>query len=307
MREDPATAMHDQLTRRQAVSGYLSVLLATIIWSGNFLVSRGLRAEIPPVTMAFLRWSTAVLAILAIAGAATWRERETLLRHMPYLALTAFLGITLFNTLVYIAGHTTAALNMALLATSSPVFVLILARILLNEPITVRKVGGIVLAVSGVILLVTDGHPDALLRLQVAEGDIWMVLAAPIFAGYTVLVRKKPPEIGSRAFLCAIFVMGLAPLAPWAVWELSGSACLSWSPAVAWTVLYLGIGPSVASFFLWNRAIGLIGPSRASLVYYSLPLFCGFEAFVLLDEEVTAVHALSAFLVIGGIVLGTRD
>ena len=121
---------------RTKTIGYICALLATLIWSGNFIIARGLGDILPPITLAAMRWTTATLVLLPFAAAVMWRERAALRKHMVHLFFSALLGVTIFNTLIYIAAHTTDALNLTLIATTTPAFVVILSRIFLGEPIT---------------------------------------------------------------------------------------------------------------------------------------------------------------------------
>ena len=289
-------------------AGYVSVLGATIIWSVNFIVARALADSVPPVSLAFLRWLVAVVVILPFAVTSLRTHRKSITENLGYLALTALLGVTLFNTLVYMAGHSSAALNMSLIATTSPVFVVILERIFFKETITPRRITGLVAATIGVALLVTHGELSLFLTMTFTKGDLWMLLAAAIFAGYSILVKRKPGDLNERAFLASIFTLGLLFLLPWLAWE----RCVPqmeprFSMTALWSILYLGVGPSLLAFILWNRAIYVIGPVRSSFVYYSLPVFSGLEASVILREPIDWIHLVSGLLILSGIIVATSD
>lgn len=289
-----------------AVRGALAALAATVIWSGNFIVARGVSDAVPPATLAFCRWSVAFLALAPFALGALRREMPVLLAHKGFLAATALLGVTVFNTVIYIAGHSTEALNLSLISTFIPAFILLLARIFLGEALTPARLGGLLTAICGVILLITRGTPSILLELRPNPGDLWMLLAALLFAGYSILVRRKPKEIGSTALLAASFGLGLAMLTPWTALELLLGPAPHFTPQVLGSILYIGLGASLAAYWLWSYALGSIGPSKAGIIYYSLPLFCGVEAALLLGESVTWVHLASGALIIGGIWVATR-
>ncbi len=293
-------------SRSMRWAGFAFALGATMIWSGNFIVARGLNEVIQPATLALLRWMVACLALLPLAGMATWKEIRVIRGNIGYLMSTAFLGVTVFNTLIYVAAHSSTALNLSLIATSTPIFIIIFARIFLGEPITMVRIGGLMLAVSGVLLLVTRADLAILLNLSFALGDIWMVLAAMIFGGYSILIRMKPPQISQSAFLMSTFLLGLVMLLPWSVLEISTHGFPELTIDIVVSVLYIGLGASLVAFFLWNRAIAIVGPSTAGLIYYTLPLFSGLGAFLILGEPVGWVHALSGLMIFGGIITATR-
>ncbi|EGJ51901.1 DMT family transporter [Desulfocurvibacter africanus] len=287
-------------------TGFLCALGATIIWSGNFIVARGLFDSVQPATLAFLRWGTAFAALLPLAAIPAWRERRVIRRHFIFLLITALLGVTLFNTLIYLAARSTSALNLALISTTSPMFMLLLARMFLGEAVTPARLAGMAAAVCGVALLVTRGELSRLASLQFAAGDLLMLSAAVLFAAYSILVRRKPRELGQASFLLSTFGLGVLCLAPWAAWEVLRSGLPSPEPHIIGAVLYIGLGASLAAFFLWNKAVAAIGPSRAGIIYYSLPAFSGLEAFLLLGEPVGWAHLASGLLILGGILVATR-
>lgn len=285
--------------------GYLLAAAATLIWSGNFIIARGLADTVPPVLLAFLRWSVAALVVLPIGAPSLWRQRRVVRQHFGYLLVTAFFGVTLFNTFIYIAAETTTAINMSLLAIGTSIFMIVLARIVLGERLSATKISGAMLATLGVLLLVTGGELSHPRGLACAEGDLWMITAALVWAVYTILVRKKPTEIHQRTFLTATFWLGLALLVPWVGWAHLDTAELILSPAIMGVALYLGVGTSVVAYLLWNRAVSLVGASGVAFVYYTLPLFSGLEAFLILGEPATILHLLSGALIIGGVILAT--
>ncbi len=294
-------------TESRTLIGYLLVLGATVIWSGNFIVARGLSDSIPPVTLAFLRWATAVIVLLPFGIRPLWRDIQVVRKHLGYLSLTAFLGVTVFNTLIYIAAHTSKALNLSLIAICSPVFIIVFARLFLRDPFTRRRLIGLVTASLGVLLLITNGQIQRLTGLTFSQGDVWMLLAAAIFAAYNILVRIKPAELTPVVFVGATFILGLLFLTPWFIWELTEVRVINFSPAALGSIVYLGVGPSLLAFLCWNRAITIIGPVKAAFVYYSLPLFSGIEALLLLDEPIHGVHVLSAILILAGVIVATRE
>ena len=213
------------------VYGYLCAIAATIFWSGNFTVARGVTETIPPVSLAFWRWTTAVILFTPFAYKALISDWGIIKRNFIYLTITSILGVSLFNTLIYIAGHTTTAMNLSLIAITFPVFVIIFSRFLFNELITLRKGLGILLVITGVITLITQGDFSILKNMTFARGDLWMLLAAITFAIYSILLKKKPAQLGTRSFQLSTFIIGLLFLSPFYIWESLNTNFLSSSIA----------------------------------------------------------------------------
>ncbi|MDR1359635.1 MAG: DMT family transporter [Deltaproteobacteria bacterium] len=286
--------------------GFLLALAATFIWSLNFIIGRGIAETVPPISLSFLRWFIAFLSLLPFTLPAMLRQRRHFLEHWGYYALTGLVGVSMVNTFIYIAAHSVAALNMSLIAAASPLFVLILARIFYQEDLSPRRLAGIAAVLAGVCLLITRGDPGVLTRLEFHRGDLFMLCGALSFALYTLLARRQPAEVGQFTALTVIFGLGVLFLVPLTVWEVSRTPPIIFSWPVLGVLLYLGLGTSILAFWLWGKAIALIGPARTATVYYSLPLFCGIEAILFLGEAVIWIHFASGVLILGGLLVATR-
>ena len=156
------------------------------------------------------------------------------------------------------------------------------------------------------LLLITGGDPARLAGLEFTAGDLWMTLAAALFATYSILVRRFRGALSPRVFLLTLIGTGIVFLLPWAGWEMARFGFPAVTPGMAGAILYVGLGASLAAYAMWNSAVAVIGPSLAGLIYYTLPLFSGVAAFVFLGEPMGLVHLVSATCIIGGIVLATR-
>lgn len=291
----------------QRVSGYIYAIGATAIWSGNFIIARGLSDSIPPVSLAFWRWVVAVIVFLPFASKSLIAERNILKDHIPYLSVTALLGITVFNTLIYFAGHTTTAINLSLISITFPVFIVILSRFVFGELITVNKTIGIVLVAAGILFLITKGRLSELLNISFAIGDLWMLLAAITFAVYSILLKRKPAQLSVWTLQLSTFLIGLLFLFPLYLWEYSKAPSVEINSNVIFSILYVGVFASLVAFVLWSKAIETIGPTKSGMVYYTLPLFSMILASLFLGESVTIIHFFSASLIVSGILTANYE
>lgn len=294
-------------TQSRYFIGHLLVMAATVMWSGNFIVARGLATSIPPVTLAFLRWAIAAIVLLPFVLRPLCHDIQVVRRHIGYLSLAAFLLVTVFSTLIYIAAHTSEAINLSLICMCSPLFIVVLARLFLKDPLTGHRIIGLIAATLGVILLITQGEPSRIMALTFSEGDLWTLVAASVFGAYSVLVRFKPAELSPVVFLWSTFILGLIFLVPWVIWELRDEKVMKFSSTAIGAIVYLGIGPSLIAQLCWNQAIAIVGPVRAAFVYYSLPVFSGVAAFLILGEPLHAFHLVSGILILTGVIIATRE
>lgn len=286
---------------RVLVTGYLFAIGATVIWSSNFIVALELKDSVPPVSLAFWRWFVAVAVLTPFAFSKLVKEWKSIRENLPYLSITALLGVTLFNTLLYIGGQTTSAINLSLISITSPIFIIIIARFLYGELLTFYKASGILLVTAGVILLITGGEPAALLSLSFAIGDLWMLVAAFLFAIYSILLIKKPPQLDIWAFQLITFVLGLVFLFPFYVWEYQSVAVAVFDANAVYSILYLGVFASLLAYVLWNQSILMIGATNVGMVYYTLPIFSGALAYWFLGEDIGMLHLGSGLLIVLGI------
>lgn len=220
----------------------------------------------------------------------------------------AVTGVTIFNTCVYIAGHYTTAINMALIGTtSSPIFATLLAAVFLKDKPGMFRITGLLLCISGIVLLLSKGSWQILTNFRFSVGDLWVLTGAFAFAIYSTLVRKKPAEISSTHFLFLVFTLGTLMLLPFFAAEQMTGNVTKWSWSMLSVILYLGAGASVISFLCWNISIQKIGAGRTVLFGNLIPVFSVLEAVWLLGEKINIIHLVSGFLVIGGLMLANTS
>lgn len=290
--------MMNKTGRQAQLSGIGFALLATLIWSGNFIVAKGVTREIPPIALSFFRWLIASLIMLPIASRHLRREWPLIKRSWHFLFWIALAGISLFNTFVYIGAHYTSAINLALIGTtSSPIMSVFFARLFLKERVGWLRLAGMVLCICGVLYLLCGGNWEQLLSLHFSKGDLWVLLAAFCFAVYNTMVKKKPAGISSTNFLFTIFCLGTLLILPAFVIEATSNLPIAWNFRLVFAVLYLGLGASVICFLIWNAAIHKLGAGRTALFGNLIPVFSSIEAVILLHEQVSHAHLVSFILV----------
>ncbi|WP_338118476.1 DMT family transporter [Streptomyces coryli] len=292
--------------RKGARAGLLLAAVATVVWSGNFVVARALHDAVPPVQTAFWRWVIALLAVLPLAWPQLRAQWPALRRHAGYLTVASLLGIACFNTFIYQAGQSTSATNMAVIAAASPLLIVVFDRFT-GRRIGGRRATGMLIALAGVLALVAKGSPAALLELDFATGDLWMLAAGATFAGYSVLLRRRPKEISGIVFLCATFAVGVLLLAPAYAISLSAQGGFAPTASTVGPLLYVGVFSSAIAYFTWNKAVALVGAARAGIVYYLQPLVVAVLSFALLGEGVTVVQVGCMAVIVGGVALAAKE
>lgn len=291
------------------ITGYISAVAATLFWSGNFTIARGITESIPPISLAFWRWTIAILIFTPFALKSLISDWPIIKSHITYLTITSILGVSIFNTLIYIAGHTTTAINMSLIAITFPIFIIIISRFFFNEVMTLNKWLGIFLVITGVVVLITKGDLDILMNISFTEGDLWMLIAAMTFAIYSILLKYKPVELSTRSFQLSTFSIGLLFLAPFYIWESTSTEfqISSIDNTTFYSILYLGLFASLFSYLLWGKAVANIGATKSSIIYYTLPIFSGLVAYLTIGEKIESIHVLSMLLILMGVLIALYE
>ena len=284
---------------------YLLLTLATLFWAGNFVLSKAISTDIPPVTLAFGRWVLAFLFVLPFAYAHLKEDRRTLMRHWKILLPLSFLGITAFNTMIYVGLQSTTAINSLLLQSFFPVVVPALAFVFFRERLALLQVGGIAVSLVGTLWLVSRGDVERLLSASFNRGDLWVFAAVVLYAGYALLLRFRP-LVHPLSFLATTFGLGLLMLLPFWLGELLHHPATALTTEVGLSFLYLAIFPSLVAYLFFNEAVGMIGATMAGLFSHLVPTFGSIMAIVFLGEKFRSYHAWGILLIFTGIFLVIR-
>ncbi|HTE13383.1 MAG TPA: DMT family transporter [Chitinophagaceae bacterium] len=291
-------------TQRNIYGGTGLALITVLIWSGNYVVAKGISLQIPAVSLAFYRWSLAAVCIMPFAIKKFNQQKQIILANKSYIFWTALTGVAIFNTFIYMAGHYTSAINLALIGTTAaPVFVTFMGAVFLKEPVSRYRITGMVICILGILFLLSQGSLQKLARFHFGKGDTLVFISAFAFAVYNTLVKKKPEAISPVVFLFTIFTLGTLCLLPFYIYETTHTPAVSWNVNMLSIIVYLGIGNSIIGFFCWNVAIKKLGSSTTALFANLIPVFSTIEAVIFLGEAFSGIHLISGLLVIGGLII----
>lgn len=283
---------------------YLLLTLTVLFWSGNMVVGRGLRDAVPPMSLAFARWSLALLLTLPFAWPHLKALRGMTQKQWGVLVVLGVLGVGAYNTLAYVALVHTTATNAALLNSFIPIAIIAISWFMGHRVTLVESVG-VGVSFVGVMTIVSRGDLAVLAGLSLNVGDLWMLAAVLSWALYTLGLRWRPAGLHPMALLATLTVIGLMVLAPLAWWELASGAQLQLTPSALAGVAYTGIFPAFLGYVFYNRAVGEVGASRAGLFIHLMPAFSTILATLFLGEVPRAYHFFGIALILTGIWLTT--
>lgn len=292
-------------TGRRIPTPYLLLVVAALCWAGNFVVGRVVHADIPPIALTFWRWVVAGVALLPFAAGPLWAHRSVALKHWRLLVVLAATGVVLFHILVYASLRSTTATNAALIMATLPVIVPVISLLLDRVGVTRRQALGIATSLIGVAVIIVRGDPAVLAGFRLAPGDLLMLLAVPMWALYTVLLRRLPATLPTLAMLLAVTAIGLVLLAPAYVWEFLVVGGIALRPANLVSIAYVGLFASVISYICWNRAVGQIGANKAGQFIHLMPVFSTLLAILFLGEVLRPFHFAGIALIGAGLYLTT--
>jgi drug/metabolite transporter (DMT)-like permease len=258
------------------------------------------------VALNFWRWMLAALILLPFALPALLAQRAVLRRDAGILLVLAFFGVALFQSLVYLGLRTTTAVNAVLLNSSLPLFMLLCSWALERERATGRQIAGMLVSFAGILVILSRGELERLLQVELHAGDAWILLAMPVWGIYSVLLKRRPPELGGYAFLLAISLAGALMLLPVYAFQASASLPRWPAPAEALGVLYIALAASVLAFAFWNRGVAEVGANAAGFTLHLLPAFGTVLAILFLDESFAMFHAVGFLTILAGVFLATR-
>ena len=288
----------------------LLLTLPPLLWAGNAIVGRLMVGTVPPLTLNLLRWllTAAILLPLAWRALTPWsRIRD----RLPYLAAVGLLGVGLYNALQYLALVTSTPLNVTLVASSMPVWMLAVGALVYGEHPSRRQLAGAALGLAGVVLIVARGDWRTLAEVRFVPGDLYILAATVGWAFYSWLLARPPAHMQGDArpadwdwagFLLVQMLFGIAGAGLFAAGEqLAGAPPIQWHWGVAAALLYVSIGASILAYRCWGLGVATGGPALAAFFSNLTPLFAAVLSALVLGEAPRAYHALAFALIVGGI------
>ena len=284
----------------------LLLVLTTLIWAAHSIVGRLAVGLIGPMTLTCLRWGVALIPILITARHSLRRDWPALRARWIYLAVMGAAGYTVFVALFYVAAHHTSALNLSIIQGAIPALVLIGARVFLGVQFGALQALGALVTMLGVVVIAAQGDPAKLKALAFNSGDVLMIMASVLYAGYTVGLRQRP-HVSGVSMLAAMAVAAFLTSLPLMIWEVMSGGFL-WPGGGGLLVLaFVALGPAFIAQLTFMRGVELIGPGRAGVFVNLVPVFGAIMAVAILSEPFALYQVLALLLVVGGIAIAQRS
>ncbi len=284
---------------------YLLLSLTALFWGGNIVLGRGIHEHIPPIALATTRWFFATLIVLPFAFPHLKRDWPVIRANMPILIFVGVIGVGAFNTLSYTGLNYTTALNALVMQSSGPVLIVVMSFLIFRDKIVMSQALGIIISLTGVLIMVARGDSAVLAGFEFNRGDLWIITALVLWGIYTTCLRLRP-AIHWLSFLAVTFVIALAVNTPFFIWEHMTVRQIPFDAQTLAAIFYVSIFPSVLAYICFNRGVELIGANRAGMCLHLVPLFGAILAITLLGEEPRAYHFIGIALILAGVTLAAR-
>lgn len=279
----------------------LYLVLATLFWSGNFIVGQAAVASMTALDLTFWRWTLAAVPLLLLAHFVEKPDWRAVLSRWPVLLFLSVLGMSGYTLLLYGALGHTSAVNAALITAANPALIVVLAVVLLGERTTRLGWLGICLGLLGVLLVLTRGELQRALSFSLNLGELMMIGAIIVWGLYTIIARRLGvPAITATAVQVAMATVTLAPFA------LALDVRLPGTPSEAWSLAYIVVFPSLGAYLFWNIALKTTPPGTAGNYLNLIVVFTAIIT-VTLGTPLTPVQIAGGILVIAGVLLTGRN
>jgi drug/metabolite transporter (DMT)-like permease len=288
-------------------SAYIFLILATLFWSGNFIVGKAASFyEIPPFTLNFYRWTFAWLILAPFTLKEIFQKRDYILQNIKLVLILGITSITIFNSIVYYSLNFTQVISGVLMISTIPVMIIFFSWMFKIEKTNILQILGVILSLIGAAIIVTKADFDLLINLDFNKGDLWMVVAMFSWAMYSALLRKKKFELSQLSLLEVIISAGLILLIPAYLIEMYLGFNLNVNLPFILTLSYVVLFPGLASFICWIKGIAIIGSNRSGIFLHLMPIFSTVLAILIFKEKFMNFHLFGAIFIISGIFLSSK-
>ncbi|MBX9973925.1 DMT family transporter [Cytobacillus firmus] len=286
--------------------GFLMLILANMIWGGNFVIGRIGVDYFPPLLFSLMRWIIAFLLLTPFMVKQLKKDWNIILQHKRVLLLLAVTGVAGYNTIIYFALQYTTSINASVVNSTTPLFIAILAIFILREKLLAHQAAGILLSVFGILYIISKGSIEMFLSWKINAGDLYVLAAVIMWALYSVIGKKYSDVLPVLSAFYASSFLGILLLAPLSLIEyLVMEEEPVFSLTSAGILLYVGFLASIMAFLSWNFGVSLIGAAKAGVFLNLLPVFAIIFALCFTEEKLYLYQLIGGGIVILGVVISS--
>ena len=282
---------------------YLLLFVQPIFMASNLVIARGGTEFIPPISLAFWRWTVCFLLLLPFTIKYLKKNFNQFKDELNKLFVLGFLGCGICGAFPFLAGQTTTVVNMGIIYSSSPIFIIMISAIFFKEKINNSQYLGILICLIGVILIIIKANINLLMSLKFTIGDLWMLGASIGWALYTIYLFHWKSKLPLLQRFSLISMFGAMSLLPFFILEEVFILQTNYNFNFLFWVLFAALSPSIIAFLLFNFVNNKLGASITGSVLYLYTVYGAFYGFLFFDEKLEIYHLVGTLMVFVGIFL----
>ena len=275
--------------------------------ASNLVVARGGVEFVPPISLAFWRWTAVFIILLPFTFMSLKKNYKIIIKEYKKLFFLGAMGCGVCGASPFLAGKTTTITNMGIIYTSSPIFIILISSLFFGEKINIFKIIGLISCLTGVFTIIIKGNLNLLINLKFTIGDLWMLAASIGWALYSIYLFywKTKLQIFQRFALVAFF--GAVSLFPFYIIEEFIFQRTSFNLDFFFWVIFAAISPGIIAFILYSKAQEKLGASLTGFTLYVFTVYAAIYGFLLFDEKLEFFHYIGTILVFFGVYLAKKN
>ena len=274
--------------------------------ASNIIVARGGVEYVPPVSLAFWRWLTVFIILIPFFFKEIIKKKAQLKKESFKLFFLGLTGCGICGAFPFIAGMSTTMANMGIIYTSSPIFIIVMSFLFFKDRISLPRIIGLILCLSGVLIIICKGDLSFLINFKFTSGDLWMLGAAVGWAVYSIYLINWKSNFSLMARFTLIALFGAVSLFPFYLIEESFFFNTEFNNNFIFWVLFAAISPGIIAFTLYTRVQKYVGASLAVFTLYIFSIYSAIYGIILFDEYLLSFHYYGAALVFAGVYLARK-
>jgi drug/metabolite transporter (DMT)-like permease len=282
-------------------------VLATLFWSGNFIVGKlATLFQIPPLTLNVLRWISVWLILMPFTYKEIYNNLSSIKKNWFVISFMGVITISTFNSVVYFALNYTQVINAVLVLAAIPAATIVLSSLMKIEKTNIFQLLGLFLSFVGIGSIISNGNIQKIISLSFNKGDLWLLVCVFTWALYSTLLKKHKFKFSQFTLIQLMVSVGVLFLIPQFFYEKSIGLEVNFNKAFFLILFYVVVFPAIAAYYCWQKGIEIIGPNRASMFIQLMPLFSAVMAIIIFNEKFELYHFVGASFIVSGIYLSNK-
>ena len=270
--------------------------------ASNLVVARGGVEDVPPISLAFWRWST-VFFLLILFNYKIFSKKKILLKEYKELFFLGLMGCGVCGAFPFIAGQTTTIINMGIIYTSSPIFIILISYFFFKEKMNLFRLIGLFACLFGVLIIIIKGEYLSLISLKFTKGDLWMLGASIGWALYSIFLFNWKSSLNVFERFTAISFFGALSLLPFYILEQNFVVSTIFDMKFLFWIFFAAISPGIIAFILYTYTQKYLGPTTTGFTLYLFTVYGAFYGILFFGETLKLFHLYGTFLVFLGVYL----